>query len=51
MAGESQQTTDHGKIQKWVEDRGGYPATVKSTEHGEDACLLRIDFPGYSGGN
>jgi hypothetical protein len=39
-------TTDHKTIQKWVEKRGGRPATVKGTERkGEDAGLLRIDFP------
>ncbi len=49
MAGESQQTTDHDKIKKWIEERGGFPATIKSTEHGDDPGLLRVDFPGYSG--
>ena len=49
MAGESKVTTDHETIQKWAEARGGKPATVKQTEHGEGAGLLRIDFPGYSG--
>ena len=34
-------TTDHQRIQEWVEQRGGRPAVVGSTgEHG----LLRIDF-------
>lgn len=42
-------TTDHTVIQQWVEARGGHPATVKGTEHGDDAGVLRIDFPGYSG--
>ncbi|HEX2961326.1 MAG TPA: hypothetical protein VHO43_06015 [Ignavibacteriales bacterium] len=47
---ESQITTDHNKIRKWVEERGGKPASVKGTEtKGEEAGLLRIDFPGYSG--
>ena len=45
----SQTTTDHEAIRKWVEARGGHPATVKRTEkHGEPG-LLRIDFPGFSG--
>ncbi|HEX2865903.1 MAG TPA: lipocalin/fatty-acid binding family protein [Ignavibacteriales bacterium] len=47
---ESQITTDHNFIRKWVEERGGKPTTVKGTVHkGEQAGLLRIDFPGYSG--
>lgn len=40
-------TTDHEEIKRWVEERGGRPATVKGT--GEEAGILRIDFPGYSG--
>jgi hypothetical protein len=51
MAGNSQMTTDHNVIRKWAEARGGQPATVKGTgSHGE-AGVLRIDFPGYSGGD
>jgi hypothetical protein len=42
-------TTDHTVIQRWVEERGGWPATVRSTHKKGDAGLLRIDFPGYSG--
>lgn len=49
MAGESKVTTDHETIRKWAEARDGKPATVKQTEHGDGAGLLRIDFPGYSG--
>lgn len=48
MAGESRTTTDHDEIRRWVEERGGRPAAVKSTSGG-DAGLLRIDFPGYRG--
>lgn len=49
-AQESKITTDHETIKKWVEERGGSPATVKGTQQkGEEAGLLRIDFPGYSG--
>lgn len=46
MAGKSQTTTDHQVIQKWVEDRGGRPATVKRTGDQEDPGILRINFPG-----
>lgn len=43
-------TRDHNKIQKWAEERDGHPATVKSTKGSQEAGLLRIDFPEYSGG-
>ena len=42
-------TTDHKKIQKWVEKRGGKPVTVKGTESKDETGILRIDFPGYTG--
>lgn len=47
---ESKTTTNHEEIRKWVEDRNGRPAIVKGTERG-DSALLRIDYPGYSGGD
>ena len=40
---ESQFTTDHEEIRRWVEKRDGNPARVEGTN------LLRIDYPGYSG--
>ncbi|HEY9287298.1 MAG TPA: hypothetical protein VIT43_04660 [Candidatus Dormibacteraeota bacterium] len=46
---EAKTTTKHEEIRRWVEERGGHPATVKSTHHDGDPGLLRIDFPGYSG--
>ena len=42
-------TQDHDEIRKWVEQRGGHPACVKGTRDTGPGCLLRIDFPGYSG--
>src|SRR3954464_10633574 len=37
----------HDEIRRGPEERGGKPATVKGTESGgEDAGILRIDFPG-----
>ncbi len=46
---QSHTTTNHEVIRNWVEERKGVPATVKGTpEGGEDAGLLRIDFPDYS---
>lgn len=47
--GEAKVTSDHDEIRRWVEERGGHPAAVKSTERNGDPGLLRIDFPGYSG--
>jgi hypothetical protein len=41
---ESHTTTDHAKIKKWVSERDGVPATVKTTERGGHAGVLRIDF-------
>lgn len=42
-------TIDHGEIQRWVAERGGFPAHVKRTGDDGDPGLLRIDYPGYSG--
>ena len=43
-------TTDHKTIQRWVEEHGGRPATVKRTMGaGHTPGLLRIDYPGYGG--
>jgi hypothetical protein len=41
---EAQQTTDHNVIRKWVDERGGKPATVKATEEDGHVGILRIDF-------
>ena len=46
----SHTTTDHNEIQQWVDERGGRPARVKGTESKNSPGLLRIDYPGYSGG-
>jgi hypothetical protein len=48
-SGTSKTTTDHDTIRKWAEERGGSPATVKGTGSDDEAGVLRIDFPGYSG--
>jgi hypothetical protein len=45
--GESTTTNDHEAIRKWVEERGGQPAAVSGTGGGDDAGILRIQFPGY----
>lgn len=49
-AAESKTTTDHNEIRRWVEERGGHPARVRDTERKGSPGLLRIDYPGYSGG-
>jgi hypothetical protein len=46
---DSKTTTNHDTIKQWVESRGGFPATVRSTKADGEPGLLRIDFPGYSG--
>jgi hypothetical protein len=38
-------TRDHEKIRRWIEERGGKPATVSATKGKEGAGILRIDFP------
>jgi hypothetical protein len=43
---ESKKTTDHDEIRRWVEERGGQPATVEGTESGGEPGVLRIDYPG-----
>jgi hypothetical protein len=49
MATKTKMTTDHEEIRRWVEERGGHPAEVESTERDGDVGIIRIDFPGYSG--
>ncbi|MFY1652336.1 hypothetical protein ACN27J_15755 [Solwaraspora sp. WMMB762] len=49
-AGRSLITTDHRTIRQWADARGGTPATVSAPRDGRPS-VLRIDFPGYGGGN
>ncbi|RFZ84137.1 hypothetical protein DYU05_00425 [Mucilaginibacter terrenus] len=42
---ESVRTTDHKKIQKWAESRGGVPAKIKDTGKDDADGVLRIHFP------
>jgi hypothetical protein len=44
--GRSLATTHHEVIRQWAEERGGVPATVEGTEHGDHLGVLRIDFGG-----
>jgi hypothetical protein len=49
-AAAAESTQDLETIRSWAEERGGKPATVKSTRSQRNgAGILRIDFPGYSG--
>jgi hypothetical protein len=49
MASKTNTTTDHDEIRRWVEEHGGKPASVRGTERGDEAGVLRIDFPGGAG--
>ena len=42
--------TDHRRIREWAEERGAKPSCVKGTGGKGDTGLIRLDFPGYSGG-
>jgi len=44
--GRSLVTTHHEVIRRWAEERGGRPATVEGTEHGDHLGVLRFDFGG-----
>src|SRR5690242_16901855 len=41
----AQVTTDHHRIRKWVDSRGGKPAAVKATHRGKDPGIIRVIFP------
>jgi len=43
--------TDHDEIRQWAEERGGTPSCVRGTGNRGDIGMLRLDFPGYSGGD
>ena len=42
---------DHDEIQRWAEERGAKPAAVRNTSGEEGIGIIRLDFPGYSGGD
>lgn len=50
MAG-ARTTTDHDEIRRWAEARNAKPSTVKRTGKPDDPGILRLNFPGYSGGD
>lgn len=43
--------TDRKRIQQWAEERGARPACVRGTGGKGDTGMIRLDFPGYSGGD
>lgn len=47
----SRATTDHDEIREWAEERGAHPACVRGSGGKGDAGMIRLDFPGYSGGD
>lgn len=49
MAGSANVTINHDDIKRWVEERGGCPARVKTTGSGDDPGIIRIDYTGFSG--
>jgi len=46
----SKVTTDHEEIRRWAEERKAHPACVKGTGGKKDTGMIRLDFPGYTGG-
>lgn len=44
--GRSLATTNHDVIRQWAQERGGVPATVDGTEHGDHLGVLRFAFGG-----
>lgn len=49
MASETETTTDHDEIRRWVEAHDGRPATARGTG-GDNAGVLSIEFSGVAGG-
>lgn len=47
--GQTLATRNPDVIKHWAEERGGTPATVPGTQHGDHLGVLRINFPGYGG--
>jgi hypothetical protein len=47
MAGDSKVTTNHDEIRRWIEERGGHPASVKDTAESGEVGVLRVDFEGF----
>ncbi len=50
MTQQAKSTTDHDEIRRWVEARGGKPATVARTGDEDEAGILRIEFQEHKSG-
>ena len=44
MQHETQKTTEHDTIRRWVEARGGRPAAVAKTHEDDEVGVIRIAF-------
>jgi hypothetical protein len=49
MADSTQKTTDHDTIKQWAQARDAKPSQVKATTGGDQAAIIQLNFPGYSG--
>jgi len=49
--GQTLVTRDHDVIRAWADARGAVPATVPGRTSRQKPRVLRLDFPGYGGGN
>ncbi len=49
MSSQSHTTTNHEEIRRFVDERGGRPARVRSTGDGDDPGILRIAYPRQGG--
>ncbi|HZU11478.1 MAG TPA: hypothetical protein VFB58_01450 [Chloroflexota bacterium] len=47
--GQTLATQNIDVIKAWAEERGGTPAKVPGTDHGDHLGVMRIQFPGYGG--
>ena len=47
----AQPVTNHRRIREWAEERGAKPACVRGTGGKNDTGMIRLDFPGFSGGD
>jgi hypothetical protein len=43
--------TEHEEIRQWAERRRAKPTCVQGTGDRGDVGMIRLDFPGYSGGD
>ena len=46
----SKTTTDHETIRQWAKERNAKPTAVKGTHSEQETGIIRLDLPGYGGG-